>query len=130
MLKARLLRKNPCNVEQLFRLIKQFGFDGRQGGGVSGVEMALWDLAGKAYGVPVYQMLGGKFRDTVRIYADTDENAGLNGLKGRVALGYTWLKMDLGIGDVRGNPRSHHRSPPGAGDGADCPWRIPSRALP
>jgi L-alanine-DL-glutamate epimerase-like enolase superfamily enzyme len=114
MLKARLLRKNPCNVEQLFRLIKQFGFDGRQGGGVSGVEMALWDLAGKAYGVPVYQMLGGKYRDTVRIYADTDENAGLNGLKGRVALGYTWLKMDLGIGDVSGNPEAITR-PAGRG---------------
>jgi len=106
MLKARLLRRNPCNVEQVFRLIKQFGYDGRQGGGVSGVEMALWDLAGKAYGVPVYQMLGGKFRDTVRIYADTDENAGLNGLKNRVALGYTWLKMDLGIGDVSDNPQA------------------------
>ena len=114
MLKARLLRKNPCNVEQLFRLIKQFGFNGRQGGGVSGVEMALWDLAGKAYGVPVYQMLGGKYRDTVRIYADTDENAGLNGLKGRVALGYTWLKMDLGIGDVSGNPEAITR-PAGRG---------------
>jgi L-alanine-DL-glutamate epimerase-like enolase superfamily enzyme len=114
MLKARLLRKNPCNVEQLFRLIKQFGFNGRQGGGVSGVEMALWDLAGKAYGVPVYQMLGGKYRDTVRIYADTDEGAGLNGLKGRVALGFTWLKMDLGIGDVSGNPEAITR-PAGRG---------------
>jgi len=117
MLKARLLRKNPCNVEQLFRLIKQFGYDGRQGGGVSGIEMALWDLAGKAYGVPVYQMLGGKFRDTVRIYADTDENAGLNGLKGRVALGYTWLKMDLGIGDVSDNPQAITRPSGGARGG-------------
>ena len=31
----------------------------------------MWDLAGKAYGVPVYQMLGGKFRDKIRCYADT-----------------------------------------------------------
>jgi L-alanine-DL-glutamate epimerase-like enolase superfamily enzyme len=118
MLKARLLQKNPCNVEQLFRLIKQFGYDGRQGGGVSGVEMALWDLAGKAYGVPVYQMLGGKYRDTVRIYADTDEGAGLNGLKNRVALGYTWLKMDLGIGDVRSNPEAVTQPAGGGGRGA------------
>ena len=35
--------------------------------------MALWDLAGKAFDVPVYQMLGGKFRDRVRLYADTTE---------------------------------------------------------
>ena len=36
--------------------------------------MALWDLAGKAYDVPVYQMLGGKFRDKIRCYADTTES--------------------------------------------------------
>lgn len=106
MLKARLLRKNPCNVEQLFRLIKQFGNHGRAGGGVSGVEMALWDLAGKAYGVPVYQLLGGKYRDTLRIYADTDQGAGVNGLKGRIDKGYTWLKMDLGIGQVSNHPEA------------------------
>ena len=71
MLKSRLLGENPCNVERLFKTIKQFGFHGRQGGGVSGVEMALWDLAGKAYEVPVYQMLGGRHRDRIRLYADT-----------------------------------------------------------
>ena len=63
MLKSRLLGENPCNVERVFKRIKQFGFHGRQGGGVSGVEMALWDLAGKAFGVPVYQMLGGRHRE-------------------------------------------------------------------
>ena len=63
MLKSRLLGENPCDVERVFKKIKQFGGHGRQGGGVSGVEMALWDLAGKAYGVPVYQLLGGKCRE-------------------------------------------------------------------
>ena len=38
---------------------------------MSGVEVALWDLAGKAFNVPIYQMLGGKFRDRIRIYCDT-----------------------------------------------------------
>ena len=71
MLKSRLLGENPCNVERIFKRIKQFGFHGRQGGGVSGVEMALWDLAGKAFGVPVYQMLGGRHRERIRLYADT-----------------------------------------------------------
>ena len=65
MLKSRLLGENPCDVDRLFRRIKQFGHHGRQGGGVSGIEMALMDLAGRAYGVPVYQLLGGKFRDRV-----------------------------------------------------------------
>jgi len=72
MLKSRLLGENPCDVDRLFRRIKQFGGHGRQGGGVSAIEIALWDLAGKAYGVPIYQMLGGKFRDRVRMYCDTD----------------------------------------------------------
>src|SRR5215208_5546794 len=71
MLKARLLGENPCNTDRLFRKIKQFGYHGRQGGGVCGVEMALMDLAGKAYGVPAYALAGGRFRDTVRCYADT-----------------------------------------------------------
>ncbi|MFD1048542.1 mandelate racemase/muconate lactonizing enzyme family protein, partial [Kibdelosporangium lantanae] len=56
MLKSRLVGENPCNVDKIFRRIKQFGFHGRQGGGVSGVEMALMDLAGKAYGVPAYAL--------------------------------------------------------------------------
>src|SRR5688572_5906784 len=43
MLKSRVLGENPCNVDKVFRKIKQFGFHARQGGGVCGVEMALWD---------------------------------------------------------------------------------------
>ena len=66
MLKAGCSGENPCNIDKVFRKIKQFGFHARQGGGVCGVEMALWDLAGKAYSVPVYPMLGGKFRDPIR----------------------------------------------------------------
>lgn len=101
ILKSRILGKNPCNVEQIFKNIKQFGNHGRQGGGVSGVEMALWDLAGKAYGVPVYQMLGGKYRDKIRLYADTpssvDPAVYAERMKQRIALGYTFLKMDFGI---------------------------------
>jgi L-alanine-DL-glutamate epimerase-like enolase superfamily enzyme len=106
MLKSRLLHENPCNVERLFKRIKQFGFHGRQGGGVSGVEMALWDLAGKAYEVPVYQMLGGRHRDKVRLYADTtvsrDRAEYARRMKARLDLGYTFLKMDLGINLLAG----------------------------
>ena len=51
MLKSRILGENPCNVEKIFRRIKQFGGDSRQAGGVCAVEVACWDLAGKAWGV-------------------------------------------------------------------------------
>ena len=71
-LKSRIIGENPCNIDKIFRRLKQFGGHARQGGGVCAIELALWDLAGKAYGIPVYQMLGGKFRDRVRCYADTD----------------------------------------------------------
>jgi len=109
MLKSRLLGENPCDVDRLFRKIKQFGGDARQGGGVSGVEMALWDLAGKAYNVPVYQMLGGKYRDRIRIYADTTESKDPHVYAQRMkerkeVMGLTWLKMDLGIDMVADTP--------------------------
>ena len=107
MLKRFLIGENPCNIDKIFRRIKQFGGMSRQAGGVCGVELALWDIAGKAYCIPVYQMLGGKFRDKVRMYCDTDvdgKDTGLNmgdALKKRVEKhGYTMLKMDLGINQL------------------------------
>ena len=102
--KSRILGENPCNVDKIFRRIKQFGGHSRQGGGVSGIEVALMDLAGKAYGVPCYQLLGGKFRDKIRVYCDTDVEGKHTGhdmgmaLKARMESGFTFLKMDLGIG--------------------------------
>ena len=102
-LKRLLIGENPCNINKIFRKIKQFGGHARQGGGVSGVEVALWDLAGKAYGIPVYQMLGGKNHDKIRIYCDTDVGGKHSGadmgraLKARMDAGFTILKMDLGV---------------------------------
>lgn len=105
MLKSRILGLNPCNVEMIFKIIKQFGGPARQGGGVCGVEMALWDLTGKAYGVPAWQLLGGRYRDKIRMYADTPESKSpeeqLKLIKYRTEeQGYTWLKMDLSIGEL------------------------------
>jgi L-alanine-DL-glutamate epimerase-like enolase superfamily enzyme len=108
-LKSRILGMNPCSVEMIFKRIKQFGFHGRQGGGVCAVEMALWDLAGKAYNVPAYQLLGGKYRDKVRLYADTPEGRDEADFTARVSKrmdqeGYTFLKMDFGIELLKGIP--------------------------
>jgi L-alanine-DL-glutamate epimerase-like enolase superfamily enzyme len=101
MLKSRILNENPCNIDKIFRKIKQFGGHARQGGGVCAIEMALWDIAGKVYNVPIYQMLGGKFRDRIRCYADTTESPDPKvygqRLKARKDQGFTWLKMDLGV---------------------------------
>ncbi len=101
MLKSRILGENPCNVEKIFRRIKQFGGDSRQAGGVCGIEVALWDIAGKVWEVPVWQLLGGKYRDSIRCYCDTDSEGGGRdmgkALKERMRMGFTFLKMDLGI---------------------------------
>lgn len=109
MLKSRILGMNPCNVEMIFKSIKQFGGPSRQAGGVCAVEMACWDLCGKAYGVPSWQLLGGRYRDKVRLYADTPEahspEEQLKLIKYRTEeQGYTWLKMDLSIGELKGIP--------------------------
>ena len=107
-LKSRILGENPCNVDKIFRKIKQFGGHARQAGGVCGIEMAMMDLAGKAWGVPCWQMLGGKFRDRVRLYADTTERptAKEQGqmLQARIDRGITFLKQDFGIGLLRNVP--------------------------
>lgn len=109
MLKSRILGENPCNVEKIFKIIKQFGGPARQAGGVCAVEMALWDLCGKAYNVPAWQLLGGRYRDTVRIYADTPESSSpeeqMKRIKYRTETqGYSWLKMDVSINELKNIP--------------------------
>jgi galactonate dehydratase len=76
LLERRLVGKNPLNVHRLFEDLRKSGvFQGAQAGMyiavLSAIETALWDITGKALGVPVYQLLGGKFRDKIRVYCDT-----------------------------------------------------------
>src|SRR3569833_1432588 len=73
----RLKGKSPLNVHRLFEDIRKSGFfqcaqAGMYVAVLSALEAALWDLAGKALHLPVYQLLGGKFRDKVRVYCDSD----------------------------------------------------------
>ncbi|MGW5360219.1 mandelate racemase/muconate lactonizing enzyme family protein [Actinopolymorpha pittospori] len=133
--KSMLLGQNPCNVDMIFRAIKKFGNWGREGGGVSGIELALWDLVGKVYGVPCYQFLGGKYRDKVRIYGDTPAPAESSpeayaaAVRGRKELGLTYIKFDIRPrtfqvdGGTSGQPTKHEYSlgarwrAPGTGEG-------------
>src|SRR4030095_2249125 len=104
----RLRNQNPLNVHRLFEQIRKGGvFQGAQAGMyiavLSAVETALWDLAGKALNVPVYQLLGGKFRDRVRVYCDTalyqtrlpQPGVFAAAAKKAVQDGYTAIKFDL-----------------------------------
>ncbi|HEX7072378.1 MAG TPA: mandelate racemase/muconate lactonizing enzyme family protein, partial [Rhodothermales bacterium] len=112
MLGQRIRGQNPLDVHRLFEHVRRAGFfEGAQSGMyvavLSAVETALWDLAGKALGVPVYQLLGGKFRDRIRVYMDTAlyqaqlptpeqfaENARM-----AVDMGMTAIKFDLDQGN-------------------------------
>ena len=67
--------ENPLDVERLLRRIVQEtsghgGTTGKVVTAASGIEIALWDLVGKVLDLPVYQLLGGKYRDRVRLYCD------------------------------------------------------------
>src|SRR5258708_2145576 len=66
--KPHLLGEDPTNVERVMLKIRRLGAFKPWGGAVSAIEMALWDIAGKAAGLPVYKLLGGKVRDQVRVY--------------------------------------------------------------
>ncbi|MEP7239248.1 MAG: mandelate racemase/muconate lactonizing enzyme family protein [Devosia sp.] len=100
-LKHMLVGQNPCNVDYLFKSIRNYGGDSREAGGVCGIEIALMDLVGKVYGIPCYQLLGGKYRDKVRLYGDTpmpddiSPEGYVQVVMGRKKLGLTFIKFDL-----------------------------------
>jgi galactonate dehydratase len=109
---GRLRGRNPLDVHRLFEDLRRGGvFGGAQSGVyvavLSAIETALWDLAGKALDLPVYQLLGGKFRDRVRVYMDTalyqsrlptpDDFA--TAAREAVDMGMTAVKFDLDQGN-------------------------------
>ncbi len=102
-LKRSLVGQDPLDIERLFYLCfrdEYWGAGCVLTSALSAVDMALWDIKGKAFGVPVYQLLGGKFRDRLRVYAnrwffggDTPDKLAKLAEK-TVKLGYTAMKWD------------------------------------
>jgi galactonate dehydratase len=102
-----LTGQDPLNIESVFERIRTAGvFAGAQAGqyvtALTGVETALWDIAGKALGVPVYQLFGGKVRDRVRVYCDSGAREMYPGDEKSIArireirdLGFTAAKIDI-----------------------------------
>ena len=100
-----LVGQDPLNVEAIFERIRTSGiFAGAQAGqyvsALTAVEIALWDLTGKAVGLPIYQLLGGKTRDRIRVYCDSGtDNRNDPRAKEFIAqiidLGFTAAKIDI-----------------------------------
>ena len=101
-----LIGQDPRNVDKLFRdmmsAMSASGFyQGAVMSAISGIESALWDITGQAAGVPIWQLLGGKFRDKIRMYNDCHagetETPEAYAAKAREveARGFTAIKFDI-----------------------------------
>ena len=107
-LEPMLVGRDPFAIDALFEQTRrkhvfQGGYAGALITALTGIEIALWDLKGKALGVPVYELMGGKFRDRIRVYADCEVSPGLDMDETKRAVdeilsrGFTALKIDLDI---------------------------------
>jgi L-alanine-DL-glutamate epimerase-like enolase superfamily enzyme len=111
--KPYLVGKNPLEMEPILQSIRRFANQDASGG-YSAIDIALHDIAGKVYGVPVWRLLGNKLRDRIQIYCDTrgDKDPKVYGARmaERQRLGYTFFKMDLYTHLVAHRPGAVHRN--------------------
>jgi L-alanine-DL-glutamate epimerase-like enolase superfamily enzyme len=107
-LEERLIGLDPFAIDAIFEnirrsLVFEGGFAGALITALTGIEIALWDLKGKALKVPVYELMGGKFRDKIRVYCDCEVSPGMNMAEVKAVVdevleaGFTALKVDLDI---------------------------------
>ncbi|MHC4316062.1 MAG: enolase-like domain-containing protein, partial [Planctomycetota bacterium] len=105
-IKRQIIGQDPLQVDYLWHRMMDAGVgqgsrSGSLTGAISGIETALWDLAGKILNVPVYTLLGGKFRDKVLIYHDTgspnttNPKPWIKEAQGTKAYGFKATKFDL-----------------------------------
>src|SRR6478609_7634872 len=95
-----LIGKDPMNIEDHWNSMYRSGF--YRGGpilmsAISGIDQALWDIKGKYYNAPIHQLLGGKARDTIKVYSwiGGDRPADVaNAAKAAVAAGFKAIKMN------------------------------------
>ena len=110
-LAPKLVGQDPFAIDAIFeQLRRSHVFDGGFAGALitalTGIEIALWDLKGKALQVPVYELLGGKFRDRIRVYADCQVNPGMEFGEVKKVVdevlerGFNALKIDVDGGDA------------------------------
>lgn len=105
-IKGRIIGEDPLQVDYLYQKMSDAGVGqgsraGSLSGAIAGIESALWDLAGKILNVPIYVLLGGRFRDKVLIYHDTgspnttDPKPWVEEMRRSRGLGFRAVKVDL-----------------------------------
>jgi len=115
-LRSKLIGRDPFEIDAIFEdLRRRHVFDGGFAGtlitALTGIEIALWDLKGKALNAPIYDLMGGKFRDKIRVYADcqVEPSMEFDEIKQVVEVvaerGFTALKIDVDIGAYTGDYR-------------------------
>ncbi len=109
-LKPLLIGADPLQIEPLWQRMymhtRDYGMKGATIAALSGVDIALWDIAGKRLGQPVWQLLGGAFRERVQVYATGFYRVSGQGEAARLAEeaaqraeeGFRLLKIKLGFG--------------------------------
>jgi gluconate/galactonate dehydratase len=124
-MKPFLVGENPLDIDRLYEhLIQKMSGEGSVEGvtvtAISGIEVALHDLAGKILDLPAYQLLGGKYRDEVRVYCDchTEEEADPEACADEAErvveeLGYDALKFDLDVPSGHEKDRANRHLRPG-----------------
>ncbi len=112
LLRPRLLGRDPFDVEvlweELYNRVKDYGLTGMTISGISGVDIALWDIIGRACGKPVHKLIGGAFRTEVQAYAtggyfyemDRVVEDAVAETAGHVAEGFRAVKIKIGLGNI------------------------------
>jgi gluconate/galactonate dehydratase len=124
-MKPMIVGENPLDIDRLFEhLVQKMSGEGSVEGvtvtAIAGIEVALHDLAGKILDVPAYQLLGGKYRDEVRVYCDchTEAEADAEACADEAErvveeLGYDALKFDLDVPSGLEKDRANRHLRPG-----------------
>ncbi len=110
LLKPSLIGRDPFDVEviweALYNKVKDYGLTGMTICSISGIDIALWDIVGKAVNKPIHKLIGGCFRPKLQAYAtglyfknmDRLNEEAVEEARGYVAEGFTAIKMKIGLG--------------------------------
>jgi D-galactarolactone cycloisomerase len=112
VLRASLIGRDPFDVEviweELYNKVKDYGLTGMTISAISGIDIALWDIIGKAVGKPIHKLIGGAFRTELQAYAtglyfkdmDRLNEQAVEEARGYVNQGFKAIKMKIGLGSL------------------------------